>query len=39
MTMPSFAKIPTQVPALLIASMAYSTCVDEIVTGEKRENG
>jgi hypothetical protein len=25
MTMPSLARIPTQVPALLIASMAYST--------------
>ena len=26
MTIPSLAKIPTHVPALLIASMAYSTC-------------
>ena len=38
MTIPSLARIPTQVPALLIASIAYSTCiVRKAPTGEVEE--
>ena len=34
MTIPSLANIPTHVPALLIASMAYSTCTRYFIDKE-----